>query len=64
MNLWGQVRTVRGQILVGRTGDDTLRVLCCAFVRCAMCVLLVCTVWVLACVLVCVCVGVGVGVSR
>ena len=31
-------------------------VVCCAFVRCALCVLLVCSVWVLACVFVCVCV--------
>ena len=28
VNLWGQVITLRGQILVSRTGDDTLRVLC------------------------------------
>ena len=32
-------------------------VVCCAFVRCALCVLLVCSVWVF------VCVGVGVGVG-
>ena len=38
VNLWDQVITLRGQTLVSRTGDDTLRVLC----------------WVLACVLVCV----------
>ena len=36
MNLWGQVRTLRGQILVSRTGDDTLCVLCC--VLCVVCV--------------------------
>ena len=32
VNLWGQVITLRGQILVSRTGDDTLRfcVVCCA----------------------------------
>ena len=29
MNLWGQVITPRGQILVSRTDDATLRVLCC-----------------------------------
>ena len=52
VNLWSQVVTLRGQIVVSRTGGDTLRVvrLCvCAFVRCA---------------LFGVCVGVGVGVSR
>ena len=43
--LWGQVLTLRGQILVSGTGDATLRVLCCA-----LCVL-VCNVLVL--VLVC-----------
>ena len=48
MNLWGQVRTLRGQILVSRTGDATLRVLCC--VLCVVCVVGV------------HCVGVGVGV--
>ena len=59
VNLWGQVITLRGQILVRRTGDAILRVLCClfcvcAFVRCALCVcLLVSNVWVLACVLAC-----------
>ena len=36
MNLWGQVITLRGQLLVSRTGDDTLRVLCC--VLCVVCV--------------------------
>ena len=30
VNLWGQVITVRGQILVSRIDDATLRVLCCA----------------------------------
>ena len=54
--------TLRGQISVSRTDDDTLRVLCCVlfvFALCVVCVLLVCNV----CVLVCVCVGVGVGVG-
>ena len=55
MNLWCQVITLRGQILVSRTGDATLRVLCCVVVRCAF----VCVVGVQ-----CVGVGVGVGVSR
>ena len=55
MNLWGQVITLREQILVDGTGDDTLRVLCCVLCDCAFvrCVLLVCNVWVLVCVLVC-----------
>ena len=58
VNLRGQVINLRGQILESRTGDATLRVMCCAFVRLCVvrCVLLVCNVWVLACVLVCVCV--------
>ena len=47
MNVWGQVITLRGQFLVSRIGDDTLRVLCCVLCVCALCV--------------CVCVGVGVG---
>ena len=51
--LWSK-RILRGHILVCRIGDDTLRFLCCAFVRCVLCLLLVCNV----------CVGVGVGVSR
>ena len=50
VNLWGQVRTLREQILVSRTGDATLRVLCC--VLCVVCVVGV------------QCVGVGVGVSH
>ena len=29
VNLWGQVITLRGQILASRTGDDTLRVRTC-----------------------------------
>ena len=41
--------TLRGQILVSRTGDATLRVLCCAFVRCVCC-------WCAMCVCVCWCV--------
>ena len=48
--------TLRGQLLVSRTDDATLRVLRCAL----CCVVLVCNV----CVGVCVCVGVGVGESR
>ena len=48
VNFWGQVITSRGQIMVRRTGDDTLRVLCC--VLCVVCVVGV------------QCVGVGVGV--
>ena len=40
MNLWGQAITLRGQILVSRTGDAILRVLCCV-----LCVLLVCVSW-------------------
>ena len=52
MNLWGQVRTPRGQTLVSRTGDATLRVVCC--VLCVVCVVGV----------QCVGVGVGVGVLR
>ena len=54
MNLWGQVTTLRGQILVSRTGDDTLRVLCC--VLCVVCVVGMQCVGVV--------VVVGVGVSR
>ena len=50
VNLWGQVITLRGQILVSRTGDATLNVLWLCVVR--FCVLLVCRV----CVGVCVCV--------
>ena len=57
MNLWCQVITLRGQILVSRTGDDTLRVLCCVLCVCALCVVRFVGVQ-------CVCVGVGVGVSR
>ena len=60
VNFWGQVRTLRGQILVSRTGDDTLRVLCCAL--CVVCARCVCVVGVQR-VGVGVC-GVGVGVSR
>ena len=41
MNIWGQVITLRGQILVSRTGDDTLRVLCCVLCVCALCVVCV-----------------------
>ena len=52
VNLWGQVIGPRGQILVSRTDDATLRVVRCAFVRCA---LLVCNVFVLVLVLVLVC---------
>ena len=55
MNLWGQVITLRGQILVSRTDDATLRVLCCALCVCTLCVL---------CVVGVQCVGVGVAVSR
>ena len=45
VNLWDQVITPRGQILVSRTGDATLRVLCCVrlcVVRCALVVVVVC----------------------
>ena len=52
MNLWGQVTTQRGQILVISTGDATLRVLCCVLCVCAL--LVVCVVGV-QCVGVCVC---------
>ena len=67
VNLWGQVRTLRGQILGSRRGDDTLRVLCCVLCVCALCV--VCVVGVQCvgvgvCGGVCVGVCVGVGVSR
>ena len=55
MNLWGQVITLRGQILVSRTDDATLRVLCCV-----LCVRSLCVV----CVVGVQCVGAGVGVSR
>ena len=74
LNLWGQVMTLRGQFLVSRTGDDTLRVLCCVlFVVCVVgvqsvgvgvCVGVCVGVGVGLCVGVCVCVGVGVGLSR
>ena len=41
MNLWGQVITLRGQILVSRTDDATLCALCCVLCvvccGCAMC---------------------------
>ena len=50
MNLWGQVIALRGQILVSRTDDATLRVLCCVLCVCSLCV--VCVVGVQ-------CVGVG-----
>ena len=43
--------TLRGQILVSRTGDDTLRVECCVLCVCALCVVFVVGVQ---------CVGVGV----
>ena len=44
--LWGQVITLRWQILVSRTGDDTLRVLCCVLCVCwCCCVLCVCWCW-------------------
>ena len=36
VNLWGQVVISRGQILASRTGDNTLRALCCAL--CVVCV--------------------------
>ena len=42
---------IQGVSLVSRTGDDPLHVVCCAFVHCALRVLLVCNVLVL--VLVC-----------
>ena len=58
-HLWGQVRTLRGQILVSRTDDDTLRVLCCVLCVCALCVVGVQCVGVRVCVGVLVCVGVG-----
>ena len=41
MSLWGQVITLRGQILESRTDDATLRVLCC--------VLCVCSLYVVCC---------------
>ena len=55
VNLKGQVVTSRGQILVSRTGDNTLRVLCCALcVVCAVGVQCVCVgVCVFVLVLVC-----------
>ena len=43
MKLWGQVITLRGQILVSRTDDATLRVLCCVLCVCSLCV--VCVGW-------------------
>ena len=55
VNLWGKVITPRGQILLSRTDDATLRVMCCVLCVCSLCV--VCVVGVQ-------CVGVGVGVSR
>ena len=59
VNFWGQVRTLRGQILVSRTGDDSLRVVCCVLCVCAFCVVRLCVV---RCVCArCVCV---VGVQR
>ena len=49
MDLWGQVITLRGQILVSRTGDDTLRVLWCVVrlcvVRCVCCWCAMCGCW-------------------
>ena len=49
----GQVITLRGQILVSRTGDDTLRVLCC--VLCVVCLVGVQCVGVGVCVCWCWC---------
>ena len=42
MNLWGKVISQHWQILVSRTGDDTLRVLCCVLCVCSLCVVCVC----------------------
>ena len=66
MSLWGQVVTLRGQILVSRTDDDTMRVLCCVLCVCGLyvvcCWCAVCGCWrvcwcvcVLVLVLVLVC---------
>ena len=53
VNLWGQVITLRGQILVSRTDDATLRVLCCVLCVCSLCVVCVCWCAMCVCVLVC-----------